>query len=180
MASLRYARVIARGQYEPEFEILLDNQVYKGQAGYDVITPLHINGSSVRILVNRGWVAAGENRNILPVIDTPKGEIEVAGIAQDPYGKFFELSKPADIKQGEWQIVWQNLDMKRYANAVNFTLQPVMILLDAASTSGGFVRVWPKPELGIEVNRGYAIQWYLMSITLIIIYLVTNFKKINP
>jgi surfeit locus 1 family protein len=133
MDSLRYARIIARGQYETEFEILLDNQVYLGQAGYDVITPLHISGSAVRILVNRGWVPAGDDRNVLPVIDTPKGEVEVAGIAHDPNVKFFELSKPADIKPGEWQKVWQNLDMKRYTNAANFTLQPAMILLDAAS-----------------------------------------------
>ena len=180
LETIRYSRVVAQGIYEPEFQILLDNQVYKGQAGYYVFTPLRISGSSMRILVNRGWVPLGADRNTLPVINTPLNEIEVIGYAHDPSGKFFELGKPADMKPGSWQKVWQNLDMKRYALAVNFPLQSAVILLDPTSASGGFVREWPKPDFRIDVNRGYALQWYFMSIALVVIYLVTNFKKVIP
>jgi surfeit locus 1 family protein len=52
--------------------------------------------------------------------------------------------------------------------------------LDSTSAAGGYVRDWPKPDYRIDVNRGYAIQWYLMSIALFIIYIVTNIKKIPP
>ena len=131
----------------------------------------------MRVLVNRGWVAVGADRNILPVIEIPQGEVEVTGYAHDPSGKYLELSKP-DIKQESWQIVWQNMSINRYKEAVSFSLHPIIILLDPASSAGGFVRDWPRPDSKIDVHRGYAIQWYLLSIALLVIYLVTNLKKI--
>lgn len=175
--NLRFSKVVARGYYEPVYQILLDNQISNGQAGYHVITPLHISGSTMRILVNRGWVPMGADRSQLPVIDTPQQEVEVTGNAHDPSGKYLELAHPDDTKKS-WQMVWQNLDIKRYKNAVPFSIHPVIILLDSTSSAGGYVRDWPKPDYRIDVNRGYAIQWYLMSIALVIIYIVTNFKKI--
>ena len=179
LENIRFSKVVARGHYEPSHQILLDNQISNGQAGYHVITPLHISGSTMRILVNRGWVPMGADRRQLPVIDTPQDEVEVTGNAHDPSGKYLELASPDDT-QKNWQIVWQNLDLKRYKNAVTFSIHPVIILLDSTSTAGGYVRDWPKPDYRIDVNRGYAIQWYLMSIALLIIYIVTNIKKIPP
>jgi len=38
-------------------EIFIDNRVYKTRAGYHVLTPFLIEGSSQHVLVNRGWVA---------------------------------------------------------------------------------------------------------------------------
>lgn len=176
---LRYRKVIARGRYEPVYSIFIDNQVYKGRAGYFVITPLHISGTDMRILVNRGWVPTGTDRRVLPVIETPQIEVEVTGEANDNSGKYIELNQ-IDSQDFAWQKVWQNLDLKRYQRVVPFAIQPVTIRLDPDSASGGYVRDWPKPDSKIEVNRGYAIQWYLMSIALVIIYIVTNFKKVSP
>ncbi len=178
--SLRFRRVVARGRYEAEYQILLDNQVNKGQAGYHVITPLRIAGSSMRILVNRGWVPVGADRNILPNVDTTDTEVEVTGYLQDLSGRYIELSHTDEDLHGAWQKVWQNLDIGRYKKKVSFEIQPAIILLDPANSSGGYVREWPKPDFRIDVNRGYAIQWYLMSIALVIIYFVTNIKKSSP
>jgi surfeit locus 1 family protein len=177
--TLRYRRVVVHGYYEPEFQILLDNQIYKGQAGYHVITPLHIAGSDMRILVNRGWVPVGDDRSVLPVIESIKNEVEVTGYIQDFSGKYLELSS-SDTVQAGWQKVWQNLDATRYKKLVNFPIQSAVLLMDPSNSSGGYVRDWPKPDFRIDVNRGYAIQWYLMSMALLVIYVVTNFKKINP
>jgi surfeit locus 1 family protein len=131
------------------------------------------------ILVNRGWVPVGADRNVLPQIETPLTEVEVTGYLQDISGRYIELSNP-DESRGTWQKVWQNLDVARYKREMPFALQPAIILLDPENSSGGYKRDWPKPNFRIDVNRGYAIQWYLMSIALVIIYLVTNFKKISP
>jgi len=174
--NVRYRHVEVRGYYEPAYQILLDNQVYKGQAGYHVITPLHISGSNMRILINRGWVPVGSDRSILPVIETPKNEVVVSGFAHDPSGKYLELVQ-ADLAKNALQAVWQNLNLDNYKKLVPFPIQPITVLMDPANSDGGYVREWQKPSSGIEVNRGYAIQWYLMSFALVIIYIVTNFKK---
>lgn len=183
----KFSKVVARGYYEPAYQILIDNQVYKGQAGYHVVTPLHLTGSNMRILVNRGWILLGADRAIMPEITTPLSEIEVTGYANLPSKKYIELSQTSKLEpnklepgtlQPAWQIVWQNLDIDRYKKVTNFELQPMIVLMDPANTAAGFVREWPKPDSRIDVNRGYAIQWYLMSIALMVIYVVTNTKKI--
>lgn len=176
---LRYRHVEARGFYEPAYQILIDNQIDKGQAGYHVITPLHISGSNTRVLVNRGWVPVGSDRNVLPVIETPLKEVEISGFAHDPSGKYIELAH-TDHAKNVWQTVWQNLDLNIYMKSVPFPIQPITILLDPTNSAGGYVRDWQKPSSGIEVNRGYAVQWYLLSIALVIIYIVTNIKKVSP
>lgn len=174
--AVQFSRVNVRGRYDPAYQVLLDNQVYQGQAGYQVITPLQIEGSAMRILVYRGWVPVGADRRILPNIVTPPGMIEVSGYTHIPSKKYFELS--GEVTRDDWQKVWQNLDLQRYSKAVPFSIQPVAVQLDSTSSAGGYVRDWPRPDLHIEVNRGYAFQWFGMSAALVLIYLLTNIKKI--
>lgn len=179
LETMRFRRIALRGNFEPEFQILLDNKVYKGQAGYHVVTPLHISGSAKRILVNRGWIPVGADRNVLPKIDTVGSQVEVTGYLQDFSGRYIELGSGQAAAE-EWQAVWQNLDIERYKKLVKYEIQPAMLLLDSSSTAGGFAREWLKPDDRMEVNRGYAIQWYFMSLALFIIFIVTNLKRVTP
>lgn len=174
---VQFSKIVVRGSYDPAQSILLDNQIYQGKVGYQVITPLQIEGSAVRILVYRGWVPVGEDRRVLPDIVTPQGVVELNGYAYIPSNKYLELGSEVDSTQGTRKIVWQNLDLKRYAKTVSFTMQPIAVQLDPASTPDGLVRDWPRPDLHIEVNRGYAFQWFAMSVALVLIYLFTNIKR---
>ncbi|MEK7207779.1 MAG: SURF1 family protein [Pseudomonadota bacterium] len=167
---LQFYKVVARGRYETGHQILLDNRVQQGQVGYQVITPLRLENSDVRILVNRGWIPLGTDRAHLPVIATPEGSQEVAGLATLPAEKFFTLGQPEKSSQ-QWQTVWQNLDMRRYIAAVPYPVQPVIILLDPESPAGGFVREWGRLDTGIAVHQGYAFQWFMLAATLMIVYL---------
>ncbi|MCR4332970.1 MAG: SURF1 family protein, partial [Sulfuricaulis sp.] len=110
---LQFYRVIARGHYETGYQVLVDNRVHQGQAGYEVITPLRLPDSDVRLLVNRGWVPLGGDRSHLPAIDPPGGFQEIIGVATVPSEKNFMLAKPEPLDRG-WQLVWQNMDMARY------------------------------------------------------------------
>lgn len=174
--ALRYYRVAAKGVYEPAYQILVDNRVHRGQAGYHVVTPLHLQGGAARILVNRGWVAAGPDRSQLPPIDVPPGLVEVHGVAVEPGDRHFTLAAPEPIRD-VWPTVWQNLDMKRYAAAVPFPVQPVVILLDPSAPAGGFVRDWARLDTGIATHRGYAFQWFSLAAALAVIYLVVNLRR---
>jgi surfeit locus 1 family protein len=56
---LRMRRVEVEGEFVPKGAVLLDNRVRNGVAGYEVIMPLKIGMSSMHVLINRGWIAAG-------------------------------------------------------------------------------------------------------------------------
>lgn len=173
---LRYSRVVAKGTYDPRYQILLDNQVRDNKVGYDVITPLRIAGSDTRLLVDRGWVPLGVDREHLPKIVTPSGEQEITGIATIPSSHFFALAKPAPAK-GHWQSVWENMDMVHYKKAVPFPLQPAVILLDPQSKAGGFVREWQPPDNRVAMHQSYAFQWFALATALVIIYIWVNIQK---
>ena len=131
--SLRFRRVILRGTYDAARQVLIDNRLYREQAGYHVITPLRLEGSTMHVLVNRGWVPAAADHRILPTAEVPSGSVELTGIAVVPAQRFFNLAaQPAD----GWEPVWQNLDLTRFREVLPNPLQPVVILLDAAAPDG--------------------------------------------
>lgn len=166
--ALRYRRVTVRGTYEPQHQILIDNRVHQEQAGYHVVTPLRIEGSEMRVLVNRGWVSAGGSRQ-LPPVETPTGPQELQASAIVPGTRFFTLAnEPANAG---WKTVWQNLDLARYRESVDFQLQPVVLQLDPQSAGGGFVRDWPRPDERIERHLGYAWQWFGFAVATVGIWL---------
>ena len=174
----RYRKVYARGYYEPRYQILLDNQIHQGRVGYQVVTPLRLEGGDMHVLVYRGWVPANPDRRMLPAIETPSTLVEVSGIADLPSGRYVELENQG--QGAEWQPVWQNLDMARYRKAVPFPIQTMAIRLAPDShDAGGYLRDWPTPDLHIATNKGYAFQWYAMALMLSLYYLVTQFRKIQ-
>lgn len=177
--AIRYRRVRVRGQWEAGYQFLLDNKVNEQEiVGYQVLTPLRISGSDMRVLVNRGWVPAGADRRQLPAVAPPAGEVDVEGVAIVPSTKFFELAKPQDSSTG-LEPVWQNLDLARYRQSVPFQLQPVVLLLDPNSAAGGYERNWPRPDERVEKNLGYAYQWFGMAVALVGIYIFVNLKKVG-
>lgn len=171
---LRYLRVRFTGVYDTRYQVLLDNQVENTVAGYHVLTPMQVQGSKLYVLLNRGWVA-GVNRQ-LPTINTPQGLQEIEGDIAIPAAKFFSLEAPP-ATNGQWQPVWQHLDMQRYAKSVPFSVQPFVVRLDAKNGAGGFIRHWPPPGENISMHLGYAYQWFGFALTLLVIYIVLNLTK---
>lgn len=165
---LRFRRVQVQGRYEPDRQLLLENRMHRGRPGYHVITPVRIGGSDMRVLVNRGWVPLGRSRDEPPAIETPTGFVTVTGVATVPSTGGFRL-EPREQPAG-WQRQWPYFDIPRYRAAVNFPVQPVVILMDPQVEAGGFVREWARLEAGIAVHHGYAFQWFMLALTLLALY----------
>lgn len=154
--SLRYRRVILRGTYDATRQVLIDNRLYREQAGYHVITPLRLEGSTMHVLVNRGWLPAAADHRLLPGAEVPAGTVELTGIAVIPGQRFFNLI--AQPKEG-WEPVWQNLDLGRFQQVLPYPLQPVVIQLDA-DAPGGYLREWPRTDERADRHLSYALQWF--------------------
>jgi surfeit locus 1 family protein len=168
---LLYRKLEVQGVFDDAHTILLDNRVYEGVAGYHVLTPLKIDGSQLAILVNRGWVAAGRSREQTPMVTTPHGQVKLEGMAVDPHSRYLELAHT--VPQGR---VWQNLDFTRYEAVTRLTLQPVL-LLQTSKQDDGLRRSWPRPDTGVSMHLGYAIQWYSLATTLAVLWVVMNVKR---
>jgi surfeit locus 1 family protein len=173
--ALRFYNVTAVGSYDPAYEILVGNRVRNGRIGFEVYTPLHQSGGQTRVLVDRGWIPANGRPGDLPEVTVPRGRITVHGRADVPQHNIFAFKEPP-VTSGHWPRLWQTLDLKRYGAAAPFPVQPYVIRL-APDAPGGFLRQWPRPNLRPERSTSYAVQWFAMAFTVVVIFLVVNFKR---
>ncbi len=169
--ALQWRRVAVHGRFEPRHAVFLDNRVHNGVAGYEVVMPLAIGGGKRYVLVNRGWIAGTGERARLPSVRTPKGPVEVSGIAVVPSNRFFELS--SRVSEGR---VWQNLTLERYREAVPIALQPVLIE-QHSPLDDGLIREWSPPDLGINTHYAYAVQWFALAFAILVFYLFANVRR---
>jgi surfeit locus 1 family protein len=180
--SLRFKRVKVSGNYDPRYQVLLDNQVDNTVVGYHVLTPMQIEGTKEYVLVNRGWIAGNPNR-IVPEVATPMGEQTIEGDIAVPLSRFFTLEDSASKEEKrkiEDNPIWQHIDMQLYAKSVPFAIQPFIVRLDSKSNAeGGFKRNWPLPAERISMHLGYAYQWFGFALTLLVIFIVLNVKKVE-
>ncbi len=176
--ALEYRWATARGRYEADHQVLLDNKVYRGRPGYHVLTPLRVERSAPRLLVNRGWVGWGEDRQRLPDVMPPTAEVTVRGRLRRPASDQFTLERAPAAMTGPMPVVWQRLDLALFARQTGYAVQPLVLELDAdASDAGGFVRDWPVyQDAWISRHRGYALQWFALAAAVLIIYVVVNVR----
>lgn len=171
---LNYRRVTAKGEWLTEYAVFLDNQVRKGQVGYFVVMPLRLAGSDMCILVNRGWVDAGNDRKRLPQIKSQRGVIEVNGTAQLPSTHFKELA--ATYREGR---IWENLTIQRFTEWSGLKLQPIVIW-QTDNVEDGLAREWVSPDSGADRNRAYAFQWFALAGLTGFLWAYYFFKKDTP
>ena len=170
--SLRYRPVVATGVYRERSQILIDNRVHDGRAGYHVVAPLELVDGRV-VLVIRGWVAQGASRAALPAAPAPGGTVTVEGRIAVPSAGYLELKPDAAP-----HAVWQNLDPARFAAATGVTVLPVVIEQTTAPVpDDGLVREWIAPDLGIDKHRIYMVQWYAFAALAIALWLTLNFRR---
>lgn len=164
-------RVSARGEYADRFGILLDNKVYRGRVGYQVVTPLRIAGSNLHVLVNRGWIAAGRTRDDLPQVPVMAGPQTVEGIAVVPAEHVYELGSDSPRS-----AVWQHLVLERYRAWSGLELAP-FVLQQTSDVGDGLVREWDRPDTGADRHRSYALQWFSFAALAVVLYVVLNAKR---
>jgi surfeit locus 1 family protein len=171
-AGFERRRVSVRGRFVARATLFLDNQVLHGAAGYHVLTPMNIEGGDMHVLIDRGWIAAGD-RSRLPGVPTPEGVQTVEGIAAVPSGRFIELAPDTGTSS-----LRQNLVLEREEKRLGLPLQP-FVIEQTSDAKDGLARVWERPDSGAERHRSYALQWYSLALLAAILYVVLNLEKID-
>jgi surfeit locus 1 family protein len=165
-----YSNVKITGEFDTRAEIFLDNKFHHDKPGYHVITPLRVSNGDI-VLINRGWVARGNDYPTIPTVKTPQGSVMIEGVTVPPSGKFLELSK--QTVEGK---VWQNLALSRYMEQTKLSVAP-LVIQQQNDTGDGLPRVRERPDTGIAKHQGYAFQWFALCLGSLITYIVVNTKR---
>ncbi len=170
------ASVVVQGTFDPHGQFFLDNQQYQGRPGLHVITPLRIEGSPVRVLVNRGWVGWGSSRAELPQVPVPDGRVEVKGRAVLPMDK-----APAFVSEsvGDSKGLRTRIRLDDIRATSTFPVQPVVIWMTSTDGADGLIREWPEVTNKAPMHKGYAAQWFLMALLLLVFFVRSSYRKAN-
>lgn len=166
------------GHFQNNHTILLDNKIHSGQVGYYVITPFLIDDSKT-ILINRGWIAKGPSRAILPIIEPILDQpTTITGKINLPHKNRFIKNK-LETHQSYFRI--QEIDFALLKPLFTNELAPILIDLSA----GSIFSFEALPEKAIWLNPqkhfAYAVQWLLLALSLVIIYtIVCRTKNKSP
>jgi surfeit locus 1 family protein len=171
--SFRFHGMQLTGEFLNDNNILLDNQVYKGHAGYHVLTPFSIQDTQNFVLIDRGWIPWGEDRNVLPDIPKITGKVTITGIINKyPAGLQLGSEVPSDI----WPYRVQSVDYAELSKSLNHSL--LLFVLSLPKESPYTFNVSPI-YFGLPADRhlGYAVQWFTMAIVTLIYYIVVSLSS---
>ncbi|MEC8099775.1 MAG: SURF1 family protein [Pseudomonadota bacterium] len=145
--------------------LFFEPRTYKGKVGYHKLTPLKVEDKYV--LVNRGFTTQKE------IETTPINKINIMSgiIINFPKPKFFELKN--NIKDNKWYSLVAE-DISLY---LNIKLEPFLIY-EIDNNSNKVMNV--KPNYLSEINHlNYAMTWFMLAITLIIIFIIFMRREKN-
>jgi surfeit locus 1 family protein len=175
-----YRRVLVRGTFRHDQEMLLGPRVRDGVNGYFVITPMERPGAD-KILVNRGWIPKARGDQKTRPEGLPTGEAIVEGLLRAPWKKnYFTPDNRPDKGEFYFPDVEQ---MAALAGAKPVWIEETM-RMDAL-----FAKVWltivglelmelmRRTEKGIPVGRHaevnlsnnhaqYIATWYVFGISM--------------
>jgi surfeit locus 1 family protein len=169
-ASARFRQVRVQGTFDASHQVLIDNKVHAGRAGYDVVTPLRIAASGENVLVDRGWIVQGPSRAQLPRVDPPPGPTTVEGRINLPPARYLELAKVTATGP-----LVENLDIDRIAASSGLRLAP-FVIEQTGDNGDGLLRDWPAPDFGAEQNRSYMLQWYAFAGIALVLWVTLNWR----
>ncbi len=160
------------GYFDNRHTILIDNKTYKHIPGVYVITPLVIPQSKTRLLVNRGFMAMN-NRSQLPKLAKVSGRQIVTGFIQFPSKAF--LLKKEQLEQ-RWPLLIQSINSSELVKVLQYPIYP-FLLMQKNEDGSLYIRDWHPVNFPSYRHKGYAIQWFLLALTLLIIYIKLNTSR---
>lgn len=161
-----------QGQYLP-IPILLDNQYYQHQFGYDVLTPFLLSNNQV-ILVDRGWVRGNPDRTTFPLIDFPK-DIQLIEGQVYYFSKKSWVLGPDFEKKGKNILLIERFDKELMTKLLHKSVYPFIIRLNKKQKQG-FIRDWAIVTVPASRHIAYAIQWFAMTLSLLIFMIIRQMR----
>ena len=172
--SQKWDRVYVEGKWDSSKQVLIDNVIRRGVAGYKVLTPLRIKETDQLILVDRGWIKQNTFRDQLPDIKLIQIDEVVSGILEIPE---LGLVLSDDLVSKEWPKISQTKNLGVIKNEYDENIFPMILLADPTlKNSLEYIKITPTNMTPIK-HYGYSAQWFLMFLVLCFMYVWYGYKR---
>lgn len=165
LTNMEYRAVIASGVYDFEHQVALRNQVYNGQPGYQLLTPL-ILSDGTGILVERGWVPAADDQPAEWRSYDQPGKTAISGVLRlgQTESEIGGVPDPT-LSPGQTALmVWNIVNIARIAEQLPYRLLPVFVQPDPdPSLAQPPYPIQPEIAITEGPHFGYAMQWFTFA-----------------
>ncbi len=171
LASLKDRDAVARGEFDFAYQGIVKLQIFQGQPGVDLVAPLVLDGGETAVLVDRGWVPEDNN---YAVYDEP-GQQTING-----YIALTQTLNRTGAPSATDKLEWYRVDIAAIQSQMPYKLLPVYI-----KQAPGEDNQQPplRSEREVDLSEGphlsYAIQWFLFSTILGVMYVALVNKELG-
>ena len=149
--------VSAQGQFLREFAFFLDSQVFQGKPGYHYIVPLKLDDHEHAVLINLGWLPAGNRQKLpeFPNITTPQpivGQLASPKKAMPGFEQFDPTSKT--------QLF---INIEQLSDRIGHPLLPMIVQLNT-DAKGSLKREWPAFKANVKMHQFYVFHWLAVAL----------------
>ncbi len=166
-----FTRLEARGRFDQDRHILLDNQTRNNHPGVHVFSLLELEPHGQRVLVNRGWQPWQRHDSDWPEFDTPSGIQDIQGRVTTAPQPGLKLGEAEALNPADWPNLMTYLELERVAEVFGPTLSDRILLLDPAHPLHLTGEPWPRVNMGPEKHRAYAFQWAAIAFAIVVLWL---------
>ena len=171
-----FTRVEASGRYDTDRHILLDNRIFKGRAGVHALTPFILEDGTT-ILVNRGWLPLAADRRSLPEVPTAARDRLITGVLNRQSTDGQRLGEADVVKSDRWPQLVTYLELDAVGKALDMSLEPWLLQLDAGDDSGFEDRQWRAAVMTPDVHAAYALQWFSLATATLVIWIILGIRR---
>lgn len=149
--------------------LFLDNRTHEGRAGYELLLPVQLEDGSI-LAANLGWLPAPSRRDVEPEVNRPQ-VMQLSGVIGLPVETF---TLGGEQSAQSWLLQRQRLEtMEQYWQ---LDLQPWIFWLDQPVMPGIKARLPGAGQMPPERHIGYAVQWFALALTLLLLGGVLEWK----
>ena len=170
IAKDRYRRFVITGDFYQSNQVLLDNIVRHGKPGYSILTPFKMNDGAM-VMVDRGWLPAGNSREFVPDATVETGKHELL-VMLDKFRSAPVVGVEARADKGRWNY----MDLDLYNSLTGLDV-PAFVLRLSPESKIGYDKMWPEIEDKSGMHIGYAIQWGVFALIALGTFLGLSFKR---
>lgn len=143
---------------------LLDNRTHDGRVGYEVIIPVRVD-EGLPWLASLGWIQAPARRDELPKLQLDRKLLQVDGMLARPTASMTLAELPAEVG---WPRRIQSVDLQMITEALGQEVESAMLHFKTRVNDGIVPRAQIHQGIGPGRHQGYAVQWFALSITLLL------------
>lgn len=155
-----FSRVRVSGRFDPETLFFIDNRVFQGRPGFEVIQAFDTHGGA-RLLVDRGWTETTEAHELL----APTGAIEIIGLLLPDFGAGLTFGQ---TPEESWPMRLQTLDLETMSRVAETNFSD-LLKLRAHEPGALQVQAFELP-MSSSRHMGYAVQWFGLAFAAVVIW----------